>query len=72
MEEVGIFYGHSVYVHIYGHLVYFMETWYIWGPSAIFFPFVYICCVKKNLATLPEISAARQNGEEEKKIQSVK
>jgi hypothetical protein len=37
----------------YGHLVYFAAIWYILWPFGIFFPFWYICCFKKNLATLP-------------------
>jgi hypothetical protein len=28
MEDVGIFYGHLVYL-LYGHLIYFMATWCI-------------------------------------------
>jgi hypothetical protein len=34
-----------------GHLVYFVVIWYILWSFGIFFPF-WICCTKKNLATL--------------------
>jgi hypothetical protein len=50
MEDVGIFYGHLVYVFygqigkFNGHLVQFVVIWYI-------FP-ILVCCTKKNLATL--------------------
>jgi hypothetical protein len=50
MEDLGIFYGHLVYifygylVYLIGHLVYFMRTW-------LSFP-VLVFCNKKNLATL--------------------
>jgi hypothetical protein len=42
-EDVGIFYGHLVYLFC-RHFVYFMVIWYI-VP-------VLVCCTKKNLATL--------------------
>jgi hypothetical protein len=52
MEDVGIFYGHLVYVFygqigkFNGHLVQFVVIWYI-------FP-ILVCCTKKNLATLSD------------------
>jgi hypothetical protein len=36
----------------YGQLVYFMAMWYILLSSGIFFPFGYLSCNKKKLATL--------------------
>jgi hypothetical protein len=48
MEDIGIFYGYSVYLwpfgEFHGHLVYFKGY-------LVFFP-VLVCCTKKNLATL--------------------
>jgi hypothetical protein len=41
MEDVGLFYGHSVY---------FVAIFCIW-LFVIFFPFL-VCCTNKNLATL--------------------
>jgi hypothetical protein len=49
MEDVGIFYGHSVY---------FMAIWYILWLFGIFYGYlvyfspVLVCCTEKNLATL--------------------
>jgi hypothetical protein len=66
MEDVGICYGHLVYV-FYGHLVYFIAIWSILLPFGIFcshlvdfmvlwyiFPLL-ACCTKKNLATLHSV-----------------
>jgi hypothetical protein len=42
MEDVGILYGHLVYLQLF---------WYVLWLFGIFFP-VLVCCTKKNLATL--------------------
>jgi hypothetical protein len=49
LRPLVIFYGHLVYA-LYGHLLYFMDIWYI-------FP-ILVCCTNNNLATLvrgPEV-----------------
>jgi hypothetical protein len=45
-------------LHIFGHLVYFTAIWYILRPFGIFYGYllqfcpVFLCCTKKNVATL--------------------
>jgi hypothetical protein len=55
MENLGIFYGHLLYLKpleiCYGHLVYFAVIWYIFLP-------VLVICTKKNLATLSNPTTA--------------
>jgi hypothetical protein len=60
MEDVGKFYGRSVYFtaisYFYGHLVYFMTIWYILRSFWYIVP-ILVYCTKKNLATLQETRA---------------
>jgi hypothetical protein len=49
-EDVGIFHC---------HLVYFIAIWSILLPFGMFFS-VWVCCTKKNLATLRENSILRK------------
>jgi hypothetical protein len=41
MEDVGIFYGHLVYI-FYRLLVFFIDIWYIFGNFVYFPPFWYV------------------------------
>jgi hypothetical protein len=50
MVDVDIFYVQLVYIY-YGHLVQFVDIWYILWLFGIFPP-VLVCCTEKNLATL--------------------
>jgi hypothetical protein len=50
MEGDGMFHGHWVYFTANWYIV-CMAIWYILWPFGKFFP-VWVCCTKKNLATL--------------------
>jgi hypothetical protein len=49
MEDVGIFYGQSVY---FTAICYTLWTFGIFSGQLVYFSPILVCCTKKNLATL--------------------